>query len=610
MRRIPALLPACLLALSAAGVRAQDPPADDSLPADSAALRELAEETQARFESYRESRIPPAMQGIRRPGCDERVGRFCLRHQGDEEPVPPEPIEVGLARNEVLATLGRIAERIPGDPWVLGHRVFYLAEQGNWRAAESLVRACQGPPKWWCGALLGWILHHTERPVEAEEVFREAIAGMPAEVAGEYRSPEYLLDSEGRELFEDAEDGRREDLWARLWLLSDPLYLEEGNDRLTAHWARRTLVRIRRESFTPYGIPFDADLAELNVRYGGERGWERVMTPTGFGGGLRDTRRVIGRHHPDAREYLPEGSFLGDPAEIPPGAWTLDEWEPRTGYAAPYAVEMEPLRAQVARFRRGDSLLVVGSYRPGRSRPEPPRVADRPTPRERERARNPFLPPPGDGERGGVEGGSESGGGPVGPVESGLFLLGWDGSPVHVERAESARDVVTARVPNGEYVFGLEVREIATRPVPGGPARVSARTPWPWARPPSPTSSSCARRASLPRAWRRPCPGCAPRSGSPPATPSRWRGSSTACCPARPPGWSWASPGASPASCAASASTSGWWTPRSPLRSPSRSRRRTAWARSSGRSTWRSPPSSPGSTPSTWRSGSRGGRPW
>ncbi|NIP58867.1 MAG: hypothetical protein GWM92_11160, partial [Gemmatimonadetes bacterium] len=460
--RIPTLLLACLVLLPGARATAQAPPdpADDSLPTDSAALRELAEETQARFESYRESRIPPAMQGIRRPGCDERVGRFCLRHQGDEEPVPPEPIEVGLARNEILGTLRRIGERIPGDPWVLGHRVFYLGEKGDWRTAESLPRTCDGPPEWWCGALLGWILHHTGRTVEAQEVFRTAIAGMPPEVAAEYGSPEYLLDSEGRALFEDADDGRRENLWERLWLLSDPLYLEEGNDRLTAHWARRTLVRIRRGSFTPYGIPFDADLAELNVRYGGERGWERVMTPTGFGGGLRDTRRVIGRHHPDAREYLPEGSFLEDPAEIPPGAWTLDEWEPRTGYAAPYALEMEPLRAQVARFRRGDSLLVVGSYRPGRSRPEPRRVADRPAPRERERARNPFLPPPDDGSRGGSEDGGGSEVGPVGPVESGLFLLEWDGTAVHVERAEAAREVVTARVPNGEYVFGLEVREI------------------------------------------------------------------------------------------------------------------------------------------------------
>ncbi|HSR42774.1 MAG TPA: hypothetical protein VLL48_11395, partial [Longimicrobiales bacterium] len=466
--RSAALLLACLLALPASRAGAQEPPADDGLPADSASLRELAEETQARFESYRESRIPPAMQGIRQPGCDERVGRFCLRHQGDEAPIPPEPIEVGLARNEVLATLGRIGDRIPGDAWVLGHRVFYLAEQGSWRVAEALVRACDGPPEWWCGALLGWVHHHTGRIVEAEAVFRSAIAGMPPEVAAEYRSPEYLLDSDGRELLGDAEDPRRDALWERLWLLSDPLYLEEGNDRLTAHWARRTLVRIRRDSFTPYGIPFDADLAELNVRYGGERGWERVMTPGGFGGGLRDTRRVIGRHHPDAREYLPVGSFLEDPAEIPPGAWTLDEWEPRTGYAAPYAVEMEPLRAQVARFRRGDSLLVVASYRPGESRPEPSRLAGRPVPRERERARNPFLPPPGDGAGGGgvdgrgedIDGRGNDDSGPRGPVESGLFLLEWDGTPVHVERADVARDVVTARVPNGEYVFGLEVREV------------------------------------------------------------------------------------------------------------------------------------------------------
>ena len=457
------LLPVLLL-VHAPALWAQDGAEADSLPADSAALHERAREVQANFERYREARIPPSPVGPG-GGCDERVGRFCLRHEGDDDPVPSERPEVALARAETLRELTRIAARIPGDRWILGQRVFYLLEAGNLRAAESLARRCEGGARWWCAALRGYVLHHRRRPVEAEAAFREAIAAMPDEVAAEYRSPEYLLDDEGREAFREAGAEGREDLWERLWLLSDPLYLVEGNDRLTAHWARRTLVRIRRGGWTPYGIPYDEDLSELNVRYGGERGWERVMSPPGFGGGrgggLRDTRRVVGRHHPDDREFLPDGAFLADPAAIPPGGWTLDAWKPRTGYAAPYALKITPLAAQVARFRRGDSTLVVASFdanaAPVSDGAEEETPAPEPAPAETGPT-NPFLPaepapPPGVEE----EAPEEAAGGPTGPVETGVFLLDGSGAPVHEKRLETSSAVVTARVPNGEYVFGLEV---------------------------------------------------------------------------------------------------------------------------------------------------------
>jgi len=42
-------------------------------------------------------------------------------------------------------------------------------------------------------------------------------------------------------------------------------------------------------------------------------------------------------------------------------------------------------------------------------------------------------------------------------VESGLFLLGWDGTPALDQRGKDPTRVATARVPDGEYVFGLEV---------------------------------------------------------------------------------------------------------------------------------------------------------
>lgn len=460
----------------------------EPLPTDSAELRERAQEIQASFEAYRESRIPPSVARRGNASCDERIGRFCLRHGGDDAPIPPEPPEVGMARNRILRDLAAVAMRIPGDGWVFAQRIYYLVEAGNPRGAESLARRCEGPSPWWCSALLGYVLHRTSRFVPADSVFTEALDAMPPEVREWYRTPEFILDEDGRDLFEEAGPEERDRLWRRLWLLSDPLYLVDGNDRLTAHYARKTLVRIRRGTLTPYGLPFDddRDLEELNVRYGGEVGYERIGGAGRTGAGIPlelrsalDTRRIVGRHPPDDREYLPTSSFLADPAEIPPGAWTLEEPEPRTGHVAPYAREMTSLDAQVARFRRGDSLLVVASYRPARAADaagDPTGPGDRGNANlrpESDGPTNPFLipdrsePSGGDGD-GPPDAGANaavdpdsggSGAGPDGPVESGFFLLEWDGTPAHVLRGSGPEAVVSARVPDGEYVLGLEVLE-------------------------------------------------------------------------------------------------------------------------------------------------------
>ncbi len=464
-----------LLALGTApAVGVGQPVEPDSLPADSADLRAWAEDAQTNFERFRRDRIPPAAAVGGGGGCDERIGRFCLRHEGDEAPIPTEPTEVTLGRMSLLEDLSAVAERIPGDDWVLGQRVFYMLEAGSVRTAERLLRECRAASGWWCDALLGYALHMDRRFVAADSAFDRALAAAPETVAEWYREPEFILDPEARELFDDAAPDRRSRLWQRLWLLSDPLYLVEGNDRLTAHHARRTLSRIRSGAFTPYGLPFDHDLEELNVRYGQERGYERIQSPPR--GTLQDTRQIVGRHHPKDREYLPTGSFLADPAEIPPGAWTLEDAEPRTGYAAPYALEMAPLAAQVARFRRGDSLLVVAAFRPasppearlareGRGRGARPAEPDR----GREPA-NPFFPPPSRGERGGASAAAGDPAGaadegpaerprPDGPVRSGVFLLEWDGEPALVLEGAADSAIVRSRVPNGEYVLGLEVHE-------------------------------------------------------------------------------------------------------------------------------------------------------
>ena len=432
---------------------------DTSNP-DSVALHEEAKEAQARFERFREERIPPELAGYG-GGCDEIVGRFCLRFEDgedeDEWTVPEEPVEFGMARVQVLRELSEIHAQIPRDSWILGQRVFYMGEVGDWRGAENLIRRCGGG-NWWCTSLLGFVRHEQGDWNTAADLFALAITQMPE---GEsFLSLGLLLDPDALEVYEGASDKAAAE--ERLWLLSDPLYLVDGNDRMTEQFARAVLVRMRREAVNPYGVEWGDDIEELTLRYGAEGAWERRRgIPNGT---LQDTRSIVGRHHPKSQEFLPPDEALEDPALVAPGDWTLEQRRPWTGYAPPYAPDLNALETQVARFRRGDSLLVAGAFAPeeedavtdSRRQTRNPRIVDLRAQRNEDRgdrqARlNPFGRPPEEPQPFIVEEPE-----PEGPVQSALFLIDTESGARHEVHGEDPSGVFRLQVPNGRYVVSIE----------------------------------------------------------------------------------------------------------------------------------------------------------
>ena len=438
-------------------VGAQD---QDGANPDSVALHDEAKEAQARFERFREDRIPPELGGFG-GGCDELVGRFCLRFEtGEDESewsVPEEPVEFGMARVRVLRELREIHNQIPGDSWILGQRVFYMGEVGDWQGAENLIRRCGGG-NWWCTSLLGFVRHAQGDWNTAADLFALAVEQMPE---GEnFLSLVLLLDPDALAVYESASD--RAAAEERLWLLSDPLYLVDGNDRMTEQFARAVLVRMRREAVNPYGVDWGEDVEELTLRYGAERAWERRRAlPNGQ---LQDTRSIVGRHHPKSQEFLPPDEALEDPAQVAPGDWTLEQRRPWTGYVPPYAPDLNALETQVARFRRGDSLLVAGAFAPeeegvetdSRRQNRNPRIvglrAQRNEDRGDQQARtDPFGRPVEEPEPFLVDEPQ-----PEGPVQSGLFLIDTENGVTHQVLGEGPRGAFQLQVPNGRYVVGVE----------------------------------------------------------------------------------------------------------------------------------------------------------
>ncbi len=391
--------------------------------ADSSALVKEARERQRDFERFHRSRIPvePERQGGR---CDQQIGRICIWFGGEEEADFPEELpEVGLARRELLEFLARADARI-GDAWVTGQRVRYLAESGAIGEAEGVARECGIAETWWCSALLGYVLHLRGDWIGAETAFREASATLPKRQRERWLAPRYILGGDGQKELGRGASEERERRWSLFWRLSDPLYLVEGNDRLTDHFARWVEAENERDAENPQGLFWEDDLEETLVRYGRVVGWSRTHSPQTMMrmGALQDTRRVIGHHHPRSRGYLFPEEFLRSPSDVPPESWITAPREARTWYAPPYAPDFHGLETQVGRFRRGDEMLVVGAYRP--SPAQPPNASTEPA---------------------------------RGPVEAGLFLVPEDDGELLEVRGADAEGVLTLRAPNGRYVSSLEV---------------------------------------------------------------------------------------------------------------------------------------------------------
>ena len=334
--------------------------------ADADDVRGQARSAQARFERRRQRYLPRTFASLG-GACDERVGRFCIT-SGEGEWIPePEPDDVVALRDELLAELDSLQALAPDDGWILGQSVWYRIEGGDWSGALDVARACGASEPWWCAALEGLSLHGSERYPEAEVAFARALDGMTPERARAWRVPKRAVDADARRVIEDAEasgaprSGADEDLLretlALLWALADPLYLVEGNDRLTAHYARWTVATLKDGARNPYRMSWGRDLEELTVRHGWEIGWERA---TGSRPGAPP--EIIGHKQSEGRDYMPSGAAFRAPAEAEAEEWDLARTRPRSLYTPPYAPVILPMGTadpEVVVFPRGERMLVV-----------------------------------------------------------------------------------------------------------------------------------------------------------------------------------------------------------------------------------------------------------
>jgi hypothetical protein len=129
-----------------------------------------------------------------------------------------------------------------------------------------------------------------------------------------------------------------------------------GNDRLTVHYARWTVATLKDGARNPFRLRWGRDLEELTVRHGWEIGWER--SPSAALGG---PFTITGHKHPEAREYMPSGEALTDPASVSADRFVADRARPRSLYAPPYAPVIMPMEGQLRLFPRVDGVVLVAT---------------------------------------------------------------------------------------------------------------------------------------------------------------------------------------------------------------------------------------------------------
>jgi len=333
---------------------------------DPADIVSVARAAQSRFERRRIRLLPLSYEPFG-GSCDEVVGRICTTYgEGEWYPQPERP-EIIALRSELLAELDSLQRLAPDAAWILGQRAWYRAEGGDWDGAITTARGCGDAgnrrggavDRWWCHALEGFGLHGAGRYVESEAAFQRALVLMDDERARRWRVPRWPVDAKARDLIDGAQDGEtRAAVVDRLWALGDPLYLVEGNDRLTAHYARWTVTELRERARNPFRLSWADDLSELTVRHGWQVGWERAPARD-----FSTVDHVIGHQHPLGRDYLPSGETLQVPESGPPESFRPNMRRPRSLYAPGYAPVLLPMDAQIGVFPRVDGVVVLSGHR-------------------------------------------------------------------------------------------------------------------------------------------------------------------------------------------------------------------------------------------------------
>jgi len=348
-----------LAALCAATAQAQAGP----LPTDSQQLIAELHRAQIRFERDRRWRLPivPSRSGP----CDVVVGRMCYWPDDEDEfnLVPSEPERISQNRDRLLETLADGAEILPTDRWIAGQRVRYAVDAGRLdQARDAATTSCQADPAW-CMGLQAFVAHRAGRFGVADSLFAAMLRMLPPDQRCEWNDIGVLLEPSLRGRYRQLSCAEQDSVNAVVWRLADPLYLTDGNERRTEHYARYLWSLLMKGTEVTYDLRWNRDLRELLIRYGANERWARTA---GRAGAYR--AQVVGYQRGSGEPFLPTKAVLEDRTKLQGGDWPRTRRSAPERYSPAYARTWVGLQHQLAVFSRGDSAIVVAEFDPSAMR--------------------------------------------------------------------------------------------------------------------------------------------------------------------------------------------------------------------------------------------------
>jgi hypothetical protein len=310
---------------------------------DSAAIRRAAEDLQAQFELFRREHLPISQVG--KGKCEVKIGRFCYWYDPTDPPLPDEPKEIAAARDTLLAQLENLATYSRTDPWILAQRVRYTVEQGLPDSAAAIA-SCD---TWWCRALAAYAYYYKGDVGTADSLYARAMSQAPMGVRCDWNHLGQALEPQEEAIYDRLDCRQRDSADAYLFWRGRPAFSRPGNDVRVQWYARMTAIRAYGEGVTHHGMVGSRDYFEMLSRYGMETSYARRPPKE------NQEINVVGL------EPKPSYPFL---APLEEGKWPPEAAKPASRFSTTrFAKGIGTLEnVQLARFRRGDSLVVVAGF--------------------------------------------------------------------------------------------------------------------------------------------------------------------------------------------------------------------------------------------------------
>jgi len=345
-----------LLAAQLRAVTVGDSPRYDAAAIqDSARDQGRARNAQASFERSRRALLPLGSSGGGR--CDVHLGRYCWWYDDSQPVFPPEASTITQRRAELLSELDALGERYPGSDWLAAMRVHYRVDGHQYVVADSVARSCRASA-WWCAELVGYAAHARADETGADSAFALSASLMPVDVACAWRDVSTLLAGDDRDFYAHRSCDERVNLEKRYWLLSRPQLSTPYNEWQNEFNSRRVLVWLGERAATPHLLGWADDAAELVLRYGWPTAWSRAVASVQLGA----DPSIIGHDPSPSFAFAPERWLVDSLRPLAVDAWDMISHQAEARYAPPRVRRVATAAVQFARFRRGDSTLVVAAW--------------------------------------------------------------------------------------------------------------------------------------------------------------------------------------------------------------------------------------------------------